>query len=91
MKNEVEDECGMMQILVANPSVVFRTHTAFGLSWLYPLLCQPQKSLPAMPSNACNYCVLIPNSLFVYTVSNLPCLQKEADEFLEMQLFGPQI
>lgn len=29
MKNEVEDEYGMMQILVANPAVVFRTRTAF--------------------------------------------------------------
>lgn len=41
MKNEVEDECGIMQILVTNPAVVFRTRTAFGLSWLCPLLCQP--------------------------------------------------
>lgn len=93
MKNKVEDECGMMQISVGNPAVVFRTHSDFGHSWSCPLLCQPQKGLH---SNAfqciqllCAY--WLTSSFFIYTVSNPLCLQKEATEFLETELFGPQV
>lgn len=89
MKNKVEDECGMMQISVGNPAVVFRTHTDFGHSWSCPLLCQPQKGLH---SNAfqciqllCAY--WLTSSFFIYTVSNPLCLQKEAAEFLETALW----
>lgn len=91
MKNEMQGKHGIIQISVANPAVAFGLscclHTFIGIS-------------SALPASLCNsvfwrmflfsvFCYL--NSLFISLFSNLPCLQEETAESLEIQLCGPQV
>lgn len=94
MKNEMEDECGLTQISVANLAVVFGTLlllSHFHRCVLY--FASPRTVCAATSSGICFYCLLITTQiLYVYTLFLIfHVFRKKQLNPLKYLLFGPQV